>query len=159
MLKTTIKLENINLEENKDLLEIINKINDEIKVEFKITLDEVVDMFYYYVKHTAEHIRDIESYKCICPEIIDKYNDGEYYFTLNSIDDEDSLSDINFLCNELKRHFGVNFKKDCNVRELFRILLMDCSDYDIIDNLLKFNLYYKTYNESWIKNFLEQKSY
>lgn len=158
MLKTNIKLENIILEENKDLLQIINKVNDDVKVEFEVMLSEIVDMFFFYVKKTSEHIKDIETYDCICPEVIDKYDNGEYYFTLNTIDDEDSISDINFLYDELKRQFGVNFKKDCKLNDLFRVLLMDCSNYDIIDGLLKFSLFYKTYEVSWIKYYLEHKN-
>lgn len=159
MLKTTIKLDDVDLHEHVDLLQIISKVNDEVKVEFEIPIEEIVDMFNFYIKKTAEHIKDIENYKCICPEVIDKYDDGCYFFTLNSIDDEDSQSDIEFLYKELKRQFGINFKKDCELKDLFRVLLMDCSDYDIMGHVLKFSLYYETYKTSWLRDFLEQKEY
>lgn len=159
MLKTNIKLDDVDLYENIDLLQIISKVNDEVKVEFEMSIDEIVDMFNFYIKKTAEHIKDIENYNCICPEVYlsPTYNNAEYYFTLNSIDDEDSQSDIEFLQKELKRQFGINFKKDCELKDLFRVLLMDCSDYDIIGDVLKISLYYETYKKSWLRDFLEQK--
>lgn len=153
---TTIVLDDVNLEDNKDLLQIITKVNDNVKVQFDVAIDSIVDMFNYYIKNHAEHIKDIESYDCICPEVIDKYGNGEYYFTLNSIDDDDSQSDIEFIVKELKRQFGVNLKDDCKLKDLFTVLLMDCSDYDIIEGRLKFKLYYNTYKSSWLKDFLEE---
>lgn len=155
---TNITLENIDLESNKDLLQIINKINDNVKVHLVLPIDSIIDMFNYYVKSTAEHIKDIEEYDCIAPEIIDQYGDGHYFFNLNSINDDESQSDIEFIQNELKRQFGVNFKNAFDINELFRVLLMDCSDYDIINDMLNIKLYYKNYMNSWIKLYLEENN-
>lgn len=155
ILNTSIVLDNINLEENLDLLHIINKVNDNVKLQFEFPVSEITNMFIYYVEHTAEHVKDIRDYDCICPEVIDKYGDGEYFFTLNSIDDEESQSDIEFLQNELKRQFGINLKNDCRLNDLFMVLLMDCCSYDIIDDTIIIKLYYKNYMESWIKGYLE----
>lgn len=153
---TTIVLDDVNLEDNLDLLQIISKVNDNVKLQFSFPVLNITDMFTYYVEHTAEHIKDIREYDCICPDIIDKYGDGEYFFTLNSIDDEESQSDVDFLQNELKRQFGINLKNDCRLTDLFMVLLMDCCSYDIIDDILTIKIYYKNYKESWIKSYLEK---
>lgn len=153
---TTIVLDDVNLEDNLDLLQIISKVNDNVKLQFSFPVSDITDMFIYYVEHTAEHIKDIREYDCICPDIIDKYGDGEYFFTLNSIDDEESQSDVEFLQNELKRQFGINLKNDCRLTDLFMVLLMDCCSYDIIDDILTIKIYYKNYKESWIKDYLEK---
>lgn len=155
ILNTSIVLDDINLEENLDLLHIINKVNDNVKLQFEFPVSEIINMFIYYIEHTAEHIKDIRDYDCICPEIIYKYDDEEYYFTLNSIDDEESQSDIEFLQNELKRQFGINLKNDCRLNDLFMVLLMDCCSYDIINDNIIIKLYYKNYIKSWIKSYLE----
>ena len=151
-------VENIDLEHNVTLL---RKMPD-AKLRFALPVESVVDMFNYYVEHCIEHIEDLENYACIYPEIY--YNENEdsfkqYYFTLNCADDDDSISDISFLLEELKRQFGVNFKNDCSLYNLFRVLLMDCSDYDIINETLIIKIYYETFIVSWIKDFINKYKY
>lgn len=158
-LTANILLENVNLEDNLDLLHIINKVNDDVKLQFNLPVESVVEMFICYVEHHADHIKDISNYSCICPEVYcnEDENSKQYFFTLNSIDDEDSESDIEFLLTELKRQFGINFKNDCSLYNLFRVLLMDCSDYDIINDELVIKMYYESYKASWIKEYLNNK--
>ena len=148
-------VENVDLEYDATLLRNVN----DAKLQFTLPVESVIDMFNYYVEHCTEHIEDLENYTCICPEIY--YNENEdnnkqYYFTLNCIDDDDSISDIDFLLTELKRQFGVNFKNDCSLYNLFRVLLMDCSDYDIVNETLIVKIYYETFIHSWIKDFINK---
>lgn len=148
----SIVLEDVNIEDNHDLLQIINKIDDTVKLQFSLPIDSIVDMFKYYVKTNIEHIEDIDEYDCVYPEVIQ--TDDDYLFTLNLINDDDSQADIKCLLAELKRQFGINFNNDCTLDNLFRVLLMDCADYDIINNVLYIKLYYDTYKSSWLKDFL-----
>lgn len=156
----TIKLDSVDLQEHKSLLEAINRFNSNVKIQFDIPIEDIVDMFYYYVKANSEHANDIESYMCITPEIINE--DNQLYFTLNFDDDEEDSSDVEFLLKELRNTFGVNFERKCELRELFRVLLMDCPEYSIIEEgtnkKLLFSLYYETYEFSWLKAFLEGRN-
>ena len=79
--------------------------------------------------------------------------DGVYFFCLNSSDDDEDQSDVTFIKEELKRQFGANFNKDVPINEILKILLIG-SEYDIIDNILVVNMYYKTYNVSWLKDII-----
>ena len=149
----TIMLEDIDLEQDKDLLQVINKVNDSVKLKFELQIEDIVDMFKFYIKENIENLYDFEEYDCIMTEI--KKDNDEYYLTLNFIDDEDSQSDIDYLLRELKRHFGINFINNCALQDLFRILLMQCSDYDIIEDKLIIKIYYETYKISWLKQYFE----
>ena len=46
-----------------------------------------------------------------------------------------------------------NKNKDVPINEILKILLIG-SEYDIIDNILVVNMYYKTYNVSWLKDII-----
>ena len=79
-----VKLEDIDITENKALLEMINARNNNLQLEFCIQLCDIVDLFKYYISKNSEHIVDIDSYDCIDIEII-KDRDN-ILFTLNALD-------------------------------------------------------------------------
>ena len=152
-LKATILLEDVYVDDYHDLLEIINKIDDNVKLQFKIPVANIVDLVKEYLKVYSDHLSNIDEYDCILPEVINKYRDGVYFFCLNSSDDDEDQSDVTFIKEELKRQFGANFNKDVPINEILKILLIG-SEYDIIDNILVVNMYYKTYNVSWLKDII-----
>lgn len=152
-----ILLEDISLTEDKELLEIIKRYDDNIILQQLLCIDEVIDMFKYYVKHQTEYASDLDDYDCIDPKIYDKYEDGNYYFSLGIINNDEDESDINFLLNLLKEQFGINLNKDCKVGDIFRILLMDCGEYYITDDILTIKICYDTYKVSWLKDYFEEK--
>lgn len=145
----TAMLCDINIEENKELLDLIAAKDDNLQLEFCMNLCQIVDLFKYYVSINIEHINDLENYDCIYPEIIKQ--DNEFIFTLNANDNDEYLSDIKFLNKEFKKHFGVSILT-CNLIDILRIILMDFN-YVIENDILKIKVYYSTYKDNWIKDF------
>ena len=147
-------IEDIFIADDEKLLDTISKTIDTIKLHIQISIDRIVDMFKYYIKHQTEYGSDIEIYECIDPIVYDKYNDGNYYFSLNIIDDDEYKSDVDFLLTIFKEQFGINLSKDCKIEDIFRILLMDCLSYDIIeDDILSIRIYYDSFKTSWLKDY------
>lgn len=151
---SSVILENIDVNENKALLEMINAKNNNLQLEFCIQLCNIVDLFKYYISKNAEHIVDIDSYDCIDIEIIKDRED--ILFTLNASDDDEDISDIKFLDKELKRYFGKSIL-NCNIEDILRILLIDCKSYSIEGDILKLNIYYENFKETWIGEFLNSQ--
>lgn len=148
----TAMLCDINIEDNKNLLELIANKNNNLQLEFCMKYCDIADLFKYYINKHIEHIENIDLYDCIYPEVIKDNN--EYIFTLNADNDEENFSDINFLQKELKKHFGVSLLR-CNVMDILRIILMNCT-YTIENDILKIKIYYETYKESWIGDYLKE---
>lgn len=148
------KLENIDIVENKALLEMINARNNNLQLEFNIHLHDIIDLFKYYIKNNSEYITDIDSYDCIDIEIIQ--DKEKILFTLNASDDDEDASDIRFLNKELKKLFGVSLL-NCNIENILNVLLVDCKSYHIEDNILKLNIYYENFKETWIGDFLNNQ--
>lgn len=151
MILGKLKIDNIDVEQNKDFLEMIYEHNDDLELEFSLSLCEITEMFKYYVNRKIELIGDIDQYDCVYPEF--KYIDDELYFTLNASDDEEDASDINHLDRELKKHFGVSTLY-CKAEHILKILLIYCSNYYIDDNMIHLNIYYENYKETWIGPYL-----
>lgn len=151
---SSVILEDIDVKENEALLEMINAKNNNLQLEFSMDLCEIEDLFRYYINRFTEHIEDIDNYDCINIEI--KNEDNKVTFTLNPSDDDEDLSDIKFLDKELKRYFGKSIL-NCDIKDILRILLMDCKSYSIEDNLLKINIYYDNYKETWIGEYLNSQ--
>lgn len=149
-----IDLDNLNSNENQSLLQVINKLNNNVKVRFNFDYEEIIDMFYFYVKINNEHVQDIESYSCINPEIILK-EDGNLYFDLGFIDDEEDSSDIKFLIAEFKQMFGIRLKREVNLKSLLQIMFMNCNEYVLRNNFVSISYYYETYDNSWLKKYIE----
>ena len=148
------KLENIDVVENKALLEMINARNNNLQLEFNIHLHDIIDLFKCYIKNNSEYITDIDSYDCIDIEIIQ--DKEKILFTLNASDDDEDASDIRFLNKELKKLFGVSLL-NCNIENILNVLLVDCKSYHIEDNILKLNIYYENFKETWIGDFLNNQ--
>lgn len=148
------KLENIDIVENKALLEMINARNNNLQLEFNIHLHDIIDLFKCYIKNNSEYITDIDSYDCIDIEIIQ--DKEKILFTLNASDDDEDASDIRFLNKELKKLFGVSLL-NCNIENILNVLLVDCKSYHIEDNILKLNIYYENFKETWIGDFLNNQ--
>lgn len=146
-----LQISNIDIENNKDFLEMIYSYNNDLELEFSLSLCEITDMFKYYVNRNIEMIGDINQYDCIYPEF--KYIDNELYFTLNASDDEDDASDIKHIDRELKRHFGMSLL-NCKAENVFRMLLTYCSEYYIEDDIIYLNIYYENYKEAWVGEYL-----
>lgn len=151
---SSVILEDIDVKKNEALLEMINAKNNNLQLEFSMDLCEIEDLFRYYINRFTEHIEDIDNYDCINIEI--KNEDNKVTFTLNPSDDDEDLSDIKFLDKELKRYFGKSIL-NCDIKDILRILLMDCKSYSIEDNLLKINIYYDNYKETWIGEYLNSQ--
>lgn len=151
---SSVILEDIDVKENEALLEMINAKNNNLQLEFSMDLCKIEDLFRYYINRFTEHIEDIDNYDCINIEI--KNEDNKVTFTLNPSDDDEDLSDIKFLDKELKRYFGKSIL-NCDIKDVLRILLMDCKSYSIEDNLLKINMYYDNYKETWIGEYLNSQ--
>ena len=151
---SSVILEDIDVKENEALLEMINAKNNNLQLEFSMDLCKIEDLFRYYINRFTEHIEDIDNYDCINIEI--KNEDNKVTFTLNPSDDDEDLSDIKFLDKELKRYFGKSIL-NCDIKDILRILLMDCKSYSIEDNLLKINIYYDNYKEAWIGEYLNSQ--
>ncbi len=151
---SSVILEDIDVKENEALLEMINAKNNNLQLEFSMDLCKIEDLFRYYINRFTEHIEDIDNYDCINIEI--KNEDNKVTFTLNPSDDDEDLSDIKFLDKELKRYFGKSIL-NCDIKDILRILLMDCKSYSIEDNLLKINMYYDNYKETWIGEYLNSQ--
>lgn len=145
------KLENIDVKEDKALLETINSKTNNLQLEFCMQLCDIVDLFKYYINKNAEHIEDINNYDCIDIDIIKENND--ILFTLNPSDDEEDISDIKFLDKEFKRYFGSSILK-CDIKKVLRILLTDCKEYSIDNETLKLNMYYDNYKHTWLGEYL-----
>ena len=77
-----VKLEDIDITENKALLEMINARNNNLQLEFNIHLHDIIDLFKCYIKNNSEYITDIDSYDCIEIEIIQ--DKEKILFTLNA---------------------------------------------------------------------------
>ena len=150
-----VKLEDIDITENKALLEMINARNNNLQLEFCIQLCDIVDLFKYYISKNSEHIVDIDSYDCIDIEII-KDRDN-ILFTLNASDDDEDIYDIKFLEKELKRLFGVSLL-NCKIEKVLNVLLTDCKSYSIEGDILKLNIYYENFKETWIGEFLNSQN-
>lgn len=150
---SSVKLENIDVNENKALLDMINAKTDNLQLEFCMSMCNIVDLFKYYINRNAEHIVDIDNYDCIDIEVIKE--DDDILFTLNASDDEEDISDIKFLEKEFKRYFGVSILK-CDINNILRILLTDCNKYSIEDDILKLNMYYENYKETWLGEYLNK---
>ena len=69
-LKATILLEDVYVDDYHDLLEIINKIDDNVKLQFKIPVAKIVDLVKEYLKVYSDHLSNIDEYDCILPEVI-----------------------------------------------------------------------------------------
>ena len=149
----SIILEDINVEDNEDLLKMINRIDDSVKVQFNFQIDTLIDMFNYYIEKEVEHIEALDDYD-VFPTIYKNEDNDELYFSLGITDDEDETGDIKCLLDELRRQFGINFANDCTLSNVLRILLLDCADYDIIGDIINMRIYYDTYKVSWIKDFV-----
>lgn len=147
-----IKLNEIDIDNNLDLIEYINKKNDDLQLEFILTHEQLLELIIYYIKENIEYLKDIDKYECIYPQILKQSN--EFIFILNEseIQDENDLTDINFIIKELKHHFGANLSK-CKLNNILRLILMDCVSYDIIDNWIQINIYYENYKHSVIYNY------
>lgn len=156
-LYSSAKLENIDVESNKALLEMINSKANNLQLEFCMQLCNIEDLFKYYVNKHAEHINDLDIYDCINIEIREN-NFGKHIFTLNASDDEEDMSDILFLSKELRRHFGVSLL-NCKLESVLNILLMDCVSYTIDDNIIKINIYYDNYKNTWIGEYFNNQQY
>lgn len=150
-----VKIEDIDIQENKALLEIINARNNNLQLEFSMNLCDIEDLFKYYISRNSEHITDIESYDCIDIEIIKKDND--ILFTLNASDDDEDISDIKFLEKEFKRLFGVSLL-NCKLEHILNVILTDCKSYSIEGDILKLNIYYDNFKETWIGEFLNSQN-
>lgn len=151
MLMGRLKLDNVNIKDNKQLLDMIYSYNDELELEFSMNFCEIIEMFKYYVNRNIELLEDIEQYDCIYPQL--KYIDNELMFTLNASDDEDDYSDIKHIDRELKRHFGVSLL-NCKAEYVFNILLSYCSSYCIENGLIELDIYYENYKETWLGEYL-----
>lgn len=151
MMLGKLKIENIDVEQNKEFLEMIYEHNDDLELEFSLSLCEIAEMFKYYVNRKIELIGDMDQYDCIYPEF--KNIDNDLYFTLNASDDDEDNSDINHIDRELKKHFGVS-ALHCKAEHILKILLMNCNDYYIDDNVIHLTIYYENYKETWIGPYL-----
>ena len=146
-----LKISNVDIEKDKDFLDMIYSHNNDLELEFSLNLCEIVEMFKYYVNRNIEMIGNIDQYNCIYPEF--KYIDNELLFTLNASDDEEDASDLKHIDRELKRHFGVSLL-NCKAEDLFRILLTYCSDYCIENDIIYLDIYYENCKETWIGEYL-----
>lgn len=151
-----IDLDNLNSNENQSLLKVINKLNSEVKVRFNFNYEEIIDMFYFYVKINNEHVQDIEFYSCINPEIILKENDN-LYFDLGFIDDEEDSSDIKFLIAEFKQMFGISLKRQVRLKQLLQIMFMNCKELTLQNNFVSVSYYYENYDNSWLKKYINKE--
>ena len=151
---SSVILEDIDVKENEALLEMINAKNNNLQLEFSMGICDIEDLFRYYINKFADHIEDIDNYDCINIEI--KKDDDSFSFTLNPSDDEEDLSDVKFLDKELKRYFGKSIL-NCDLKDVLRILLMDCKSYSIENDVLKINIYYENFKETWIGNYLNSQ--
>lgn len=152
---SSVILEDIDVKENEALLEMINAKNNNLQLEFSMELCEISKLFRYYISEFAEHIKDIDDYNCIDIEIKNDENDN-VIFTLNASDDEEDASDIKFLDKELKRYFGKSIL-NCDIKDILRILLIDCKSYSIEGDILKLNIYYENFKETWIGKYLNSQ--
>lgn len=152
---SSVILEDIDVKENEALLEMINAKNNNLQLEFSMELCEISKLFRYYISKFAEHIEDIDDYNCIDIEIKNDDNDN-VIFTLNASDDEEDASDIKFLDKELKRYFGKSIL-NCDIKDILRILLIDCKSYSIEGDILKLNIYYENFKETWIGEYLNSQ--
>lgn len=150
----SIILEDINVEDNKDLLKMINRVDDSVKIQLNFAIDTLIDMFNYYIEKEIEYIDTLDNYD-VLPTIYKNEENNEYYFSLGAdTDDEDNTGDIKCLLDELKRQFGINFANDCKLSNMLRVLLLDCVEYDIIGDVISMKIYYDTYRISWIRDFV-----
>ena len=152
---SSVILEDIDVKENEALLEMINAKNNNLQLEFSMELCEISKLFRYYISEFSEHIKDIDDYNCIDIEIKNDENDN-VIFTLNASDDEEDASDIKFLDKELKRYFGKSIL-NCDIKDILRILLIDCKSYSIEGDILKLNIYYENFKETWIGKYLNSQ--
>lgn len=142
------------LNENQQLLNTINKFNNIVRVRFNFDFEEIIDMFYFYVKMNNEYVQDIEFYSCINPEIIKKENE-DVYFDLGFIDEEEDSSDIKFLITEFKDMFGIRLNNEVKLVHLLQIMFMNCNECSIKNNFVSISYYYDNYNNSWIKKYID----
>ena len=151
---SSVVLENIDVKENEALLEMINAKNDNLQLEFSMDMCDIEDLFRYYINKFADHIEDIDNYDCINIEV--KKENNDIIFTLNPSDDEEDSSDIKFLDKELKRYFGKSVLS-CDIKDVLRILLIDCKSYSIENDILRINIYYDNFKETWIGEYLNSQ--
>lgn len=149
----TLKIEDVDIEENESLLQSINSKNNNLLLEFSFPLCDIRDMFKYYVNRKIEDIDDLDIYDCIDIEI--NKEDNEYIFDMNPSDDEEDQTDIKFIDCELKKIFGVSVLRS-KLTNVLRLLLMDCKGYAIENDMLTINIYYDNFKHTWIKEYLEQ---
>lgn len=154
MVLEKLKLSNIDMRDNKELLDMIYSYDNDLELEFSFTLCEITELFKYYVNRYIEMIDDLDSYDCIYPEF--KIIDNKLIFTLNASEDEDDDSDVRHIDRELKRHFG-NSLLMCNAENIFRILLLDCCSYSLNDDIIEISMFYENYKETWLGCYLANK--
>ena len=63
---------------------------------------------------------------------------------------------IKFLDKELKRYFGKSVLS-CDIKDVLRILLIDCKSYSIENDILRINIYYDNFKETWIGEYLNSQ--
>ena len=154
MVMGKLKISNIDMKDNEELLDMIYSYNDDLELEFSLTLCEITELFKYYVNRNIEMIGDLDSYDCVYPEF--KIIDNELIFTLNASDDDDDNSDVRHIDRELKRHFG-NSLLECSAENIFRILLMDCCLYTLNNDIIEISMFYENYKETWLGEYLANK--
>lgn len=154
MMMGKLKISDIDIKENDELLEMIYNYNDNLELEFLLNLCEITDLFKYYVNRNIEMIGNLDNYDCVYPEF--KFIDNELIFTLSPSDDEEDDSDIRHIDKEFKRHFGNSILK-CKAENIFRILLIDCCSYVLNDDILELSMFYENYKETWLGKYLADK--
>lgn len=149
----TLKIEDIDIEADESLLKSINSKNNNLLLEFSLSLCDITDMFKYYVNRNIEDIDDLDIYDCIDIEI--KEENNEYIFDMNPSDDEEDQTDIKFIDCELRKIFGVSVLRS-KLTNVLRMLLMDCKGYGIENGILTINIYYDNFKHTWIGEYLKQ---
>lgn len=154
MLKTSLIIEDINIIEDKEMINKISKLNSDAKIKISLNICEITEMFKYYVNRHIEDIGDINDYDCFDPET---YNDEnlETRFKLNDTSDDEDLSDIKAIKRELKKHFGITLT-NCRVSEVLRILLIGSNYYNIECNILNIIFELENLENHWLKEYINK---
>lgn len=151
---TSIVIKDIDLEEHEHLLNVIEKYNSNVELEFEIYKDDVIDMISSYM-NTFEEEMPLTDYDCLSPEIVD----DELRMNFNNADDEDD-SDIRCIKENMYHYFGI---KDNEVdviplKKLLHVLLLEATSFELIDDKIKFSIYYSNYSNSFIQKFLNKEN-
>jgi hypothetical protein len=131
--------------DDKDIDKIVKLLNKYNRTEIEFTLDfcELEEIIQYYI------IRELDIDLEELGVVINIFNDINRITIEFNADTIDNKTELKYIIDEFKRHFGVNIL-NCDIRQILRMVFIDCCSYELKEDEIVITFDSEDLYDNWL---------